>query len=255
MRSLLNNQAHLWHVRLSWLTSSINLHKSDLPIEEQVKANAFKRLEDRNRYLGTRLILRVLISMYCRVSVDKISFDYGQYGKPTAIIPGQSYSLHFNISHSQDLLTLAFSRSPVGVDVEFVKPDFDIDSIANTVMSKNELEEFYSISIEKRVHAFYQLWTRKEALVKLLGIGMSQNLKSLEAGFSDDQSIRLSTLGPNFSGSDSREWRVSQIYTPEYNYVGAIALQSRMELLYCNSNTLWSFFSDPVEFERRISHE
>ena len=92
--------------------------------------------------------------------VDKILEDvYGlqsreiifEEGKPILIDGGK----HFSISHSEDLIALAFSDSNCGVDIEKIK-----------------LREFEKISKRMKFEAetlgeFYQEWTKYEALYKL----------------------------------------------------------------------------------------
>lgn len=75
-----------------------------------------------------------------------------------------SDNIWFNISHSHNLVILATSSLPVGVDIEHIKPVSDH-------MKKyiSSLEEYQYITDDQ---SFYELWTNKESLVKCIGTGI-----------------------------------------------------------------------------------
>jgi Phosphopantetheinyl transferase len=80
--------------------------------------------------------------------------------------------IHFNITHSHDYVVVAFSDKRVGVDIELITEidtqeilnHFHVDEISHLETSTDHLNEFYRI------------WTRKEAYLKALGIGMMSGL-------------------------------------------------------------------------------
>ena len=63
--------------------------------------------------------------------------------------------LHFNISHSKDIVIACFDNNPCGVDIEFIK-EKKLDSF-----SKYFKQDF------KTQEDFYKFWTYKEASYKL----------------------------------------------------------------------------------------
>lgn len=79
-------------------------------------------------------------------------------GKP--YITGSKY--HFNISHSGEIVMLAVSDKPIGIDVERIEQR-DYEKFCKRFFSEEE---------QKRVNSllsFYVLWTKKESFVKYLG--------------------------------------------------------------------------------------
>jgi 4'-phosphopantetheinyl transferase len=97
-----------------------------------------------------------------------IVFDKGEHGKPM-LLHGR---LNFNISHSGHFCVLAFSKSMhVGVDVEQRDLATDIFALAQRCFVAEEYALFLATD-EKKIEMFYWLWTRKEALLKALGIGL-----------------------------------------------------------------------------------
>ena len=72
--------------------------------------------------------------------------------------------IRFNVSHSQDLALLAVTRSrEIGVDVEYVRPEVEIESLAERFFSPQERTDIRSLSEDARVAAFFHCWTCKEA--------------------------------------------------------------------------------------------
>ena len=101
-----------------------------------------------------------------------LTFDRGEHGKPTLHdYPG----IHFNISHCHRAIAVVVDSRPVGIDVErFTTPD---DSLLRYTMNEHEVHEV--LAAEHPDQCFAQLWTRKEALVKWQGTGITTDLKTL----------------------------------------------------------------------------
>jgi len=71
----------------------------------------------------------------------------------------------FNIRNSYNKIVLAISfEGPVGVDIEFIKPRPKFKKVMKKFFTKEE-QDHVGDSLEK----FYDLWTQKEAFVKLIG--------------------------------------------------------------------------------------
>jgi len=127
---------------------------------------------DRDRYTCAKayLLLRRLLSTHFGITGD-LEFGYGPYGKPFL----KSYpDIHFNISHCPKAVFCAVSDSPIGVDVEEIQYD---ENVAREVFSESELESIRSA--ESPEIRFTELWTMKEAYLKLQGTGLSDDLKGL----------------------------------------------------------------------------
>jgi len=73
--------------------------------------------------------------------------------------------LRFNLSHSGDVTLVAVARdSEVGVDVERIRPVIEMHSIARRWLGRDDIAD---------EPEFYRVWTRHEAMVKALGVGLS----------------------------------------------------------------------------------
>lgn len=91
-------------------------------------------------------------------------------GQP--IIPNSK--LCCSISHSGQCISVAVSQyGPIGIDVETHRPR-NIDAIVSEYFHPEEIIAFQTLESQRRNRWFYRHWTRKEAMAKLHGNGMSR---------------------------------------------------------------------------------
>ena len=94
-------------------------------------------------------------------------YSLNEFGKPI------SRDKEFNVSHSKCYVAIAISDKPVGLDIEYLRPHKE----ALKKMITSEKEEQAIESIED----FFKVWTSKESLVKCVGTGFKEDLKSIPA--------------------------------------------------------------------------
>jgi phosphopantetheine--protein transferase-like protein len=149
-------------------------YRSYLTPEENAKSLQFASEDDQQSYIILHGMLRQLLGRYTGILPDRIKFQYNQFGKPFLV--GTEKSIFFNISHSSGISLLALdTNSRVGVDVEKINPNVDYNAIIRHCFTEKEnsyINEFRDRSIQR----FYRVWTRKEALLKALGIGIRELL-------------------------------------------------------------------------------
>ena len=75
---------------------------------------------------------------------------------------------YFSLSHSGNLVAVAVSRKPVGVDIEKHEPARFTDAVAEKFATDCEREELSSFK-ERQRDALNALWTKKEAVFKQFG--------------------------------------------------------------------------------------
>lgn len=84
---------------------------------------------------------------------------------------------HYNLSHAGNWVAIAFGDSEVGVDVEKLRPDTDIEAISRCFFAPEERR--YVLEEEKSRHQrFLKIWTGKESYLKYLGTGLQKDLTS-----------------------------------------------------------------------------
>ena len=99
-------------------------------------------------------------------------FEYNEHGKPSIV----GYSeIYFNLSHCKEAAICVVSNQPVGVDVEGIREYRE--SLVNYTMNDEEITLIKSA--ENHAAAFIRLWTMKEATTKLIGTGISNDMKTV----------------------------------------------------------------------------
>ena len=97
-------------------------------------------------------------------------FEYNEHGKPSIVGHPE---ICFNLSHCKEAAICAISDQPVGVDVESVR-SFN-ESLVRYTMNEDEIRQIESS--EDQAAAFIRLWTMKESAMKLIGTGISNDMK------------------------------------------------------------------------------
>ena len=139
--------------------------------DERVRAGRFRRELDRDRFIIARGSLRAILGRYLRSEPSQLRFRYGTYGKPALAEPPAG-GLRFNLSHSEDLTLIAVARDiEVGIDIEAIRADFDIEGLARRYLSPTDVTLIESSPAKHE--AFFTCWAIKEAYLKAHGAGLS----------------------------------------------------------------------------------
>jgi 4'-phosphopantetheinyl transferase len=145
-----------------------------------LSANELARVErlppsEQSRMAARFVFVRKVLGNIANVEPHSLEFGEGLNGKPRLVShTGKNENLNFNISHSENILALAVSFDcELGIDIEVVKHDIDFFSIAKMHFDKKSFELLCAVSPPRAAHFFYRLWTRKEALTKMYGVGIT----------------------------------------------------------------------------------
>ena len=161
------------HIYLSQDIWDFDLDAALGEISEQRREQALKfkyELGKRLCVLAYQLLKRGLAEVY-GIRENPV-FEYNEHGKP--MIVGHP-EIFFNLSHCKEAAICVVSDQPVGVDVESVR-SFN-ESLVRYTMNEAEVEEIESS--EDQAIAFIRLWTMKESALKLIGTGISNELKQV----------------------------------------------------------------------------
>lgn len=151
-------------------------HWDWLSAAEQARARQFRLPQLTQRYLVSHAALRLVLGRLTGRHPAEIDYRTNEWGRPK-IEDGP----HFSLAHSDEFAAIAVSRSaPVGVDVEDMSSKIDADTL-RSVMSTEELLNLDSNEPEN--DALLRLWTRKEAVLKAFGRGLSYDPRQLTVGF------------------------------------------------------------------------
>jgi 4'-phosphopantetheinyl transferase len=178
----LSQEIRVWRVRLDDFTPSrLATLRDSLDDEEiaRMEMLAFPRLRD--RFVVAHAALRAILGQALGTAARDVRFSFGPHGKP-ALATAES-RIGFNLSHSDGLAVVALTDGhAVGVDVEKVRPHVHHEDIARRFLPPAETATLLALPPEQRNAAFFRAWTRTEALVKMLGLGLSDQLDAIDAG-------------------------------------------------------------------------
>ena len=140
----------------------------------QEKAAAIKNRGERQRSVTAGLLLRYafLQSGYSPAQWQHAEIIYGEYGKPG--IKGLS-GFHYSISHSEEWVICAVGDTPVGADIQRMRP-WKLQ-MAKRFYSDSEYDRIVSFADARRqTECFYKMWTAKESYGKLTGRGIGEGI-------------------------------------------------------------------------------
>lgn len=195
-------------------------HLRELLSEEEVRrASAFRFECHRKQYIIARALLRRLLAGYLSVEPTVLQFQYTSTGKPYLSGPQLQSNIQFNLAHSGAMILLAFAlHRKIGVDIEEIRSDIEINDISQRFFSPSERQWIASLPPARRSDAFFRCWTRKEAFLKGTGDGLSVGLDSFDVvPRPDEESCRLETSG-------CRTWLVQDLHI-EPGYAAAVAIE------------------------------
>lgn len=159
------------HIYLSQDIWDFDLDAALAEISEQRREQAVKfkhELGQRLCVLAYQLLKQGLSEVY-GIEENPV-FEYNEHGKPSIIGHPE---ICFNLSHCKEAAICAISDQPVGVDVESVR-SFN-ESLVRYTMNEDEIRQIESS--EDQAAAFIRLWTMKESAMKLIGTGISNDMK------------------------------------------------------------------------------
>ncbi|MEI8293528.1 MAG: 4'-phosphopantetheinyl transferase superfamily protein [bacterium] len=145
----------------------------DLSCEEMNILQAIRNPKARLTFVQSRTAIRKIVKNYAIQPPVEYAIQTHASGKPFLV---NNPHLHFSLSHSQGELAIAFSRFPVGFDMENQSRRGDFHALARRFFSP---DEFADVEGERQAAnlRFLELWTAKEAMLKLEGTGISGGLK------------------------------------------------------------------------------
>ena len=139
-----------------------------LTVREQAFFETLKLPKRRNEWLGGRLALKILVSARTGADLTEVEILSPRSGKPVLVVHGENSSLPFSITHSNGYAVAAITTDARHIGIDLEKIAHRIDAWKRDFFHPSEL-------IGDSDAFLTALWTKKEAVVKLLGTGLSVN--------------------------------------------------------------------------------
>lgn len=154
---------------------------------ERQRAARLRFEYDRIRFVAARAALRSILGGILGRSPKQLIFQLGSHGKPSL---RETQGLEFNMSHSGDLALVAVSRNePVGVDIEVSRQMPRARELARRYLHPDEIRTIETVPPDSRSPVFLTCWTRKEAVLKSTGAGLTLNTQLLNVGALADEKV------------------------------------------------------------------
>jgi 4'-phosphopantetheinyl transferase len=120
------------------------------------------------------VLARIAICNRLHLNNEELHLSLNRYGRPFF---RNAENVCFSISHSGEWVVCATGNSPIGIDIELVRP-LDCAGIAKRFFSIYEYDTFVSIDEQERLPHFFELWTLRESYIKFLGKGLLAPMRS-----------------------------------------------------------------------------
>ena len=167
MKQLPEDHIHLWHVDLNLPVDPTFLSSNEL--ERYQALTSIKRQQE---YGVCRIALRTILARYLEISPHDIVYTYNDCGKPYVT------GIQFNLSHTSNTAVIAVAHESIGVDIESqCRTVTNIEGITQRFFHPDEAQWVLENEAESSSR-FLQCWTAKEAIVKAIGSGISEQLDS-----------------------------------------------------------------------------
>lgn len=157
-----------------------------LPAADRERAGRLRRAADRDHTITAWALARVLLGELlgeapADVAIERRCVGCGSsdHGKPR--LADAAAGVHFSLAHSGPHVAVAVSRAaPVGVDVEWARPQMDHRPLVRHTLTAGEAAAFHAAGARPR--DFLRTWVRKEAVTKAVGTGLATPFDTFAVG-------------------------------------------------------------------------
>jgi 4'-phosphopantetheinyl transferase len=179
-------EVHVWLVR----SADDELVASLLDDEERGRAARFAFEHSTQLYTAAHGALRVVLGCYLDADPRALAFATTADGKPFLSRPRRP--VEFNLAHSGTVAAVAVaSDRAVGVDVEQRRARTREPQLARRIMTPAEHTRYEALDEVARRDYFFDVWARKEALLKTTGEGIRATLTETPSDPGEDGALRV----------------------------------------------------------------
>lgn len=165
----------------------------------QEKIDFYRFDKDKKLSCGAYLLLKKLLS---EKNITNPIFKTEKYGKSYI---SNYENIYFNLSHSGKIVLCAISDMEVGVDVEYIDSEIDLNIAKNYFFNK----EYESImKSDNPSEEFFKYWVLKESYMKYTGLGMNLKLNAFEIMIEDEIKLKNNNKNLKFNLFDIENYKL-----------------------------------------------
>ena len=231
-----SNKVFVFTVNLTSYKQNISQFWECLSVEEKRQAKKYYTRYLTDQYIISHGILRCILGYYTKQHPKDIEFIHNKYGKPFL----KNNNIQFNMSHSHDIVSYIVALNyKVGIDIELQDDNLDVQELSNLVFTPTECEFFTALETKAKFEFFYNLWTKKESLIKANGQGLSYPINTIEAmTLSSGEKIFLDNEDNTFT----QVWYCFPLEVAP-NYSGVVAIENKIDkIVYLEMNNQRNIF-------------
>lgn len=210
----------VWHVDLD---AACETPEDILSEDELARAARFATARHRRRFMTGRAALRRILASRLALAPAALRFNYGDWGKPALAPRIGGPALTFNISHCADLMLCAVGCDrAIGIDVERVRQDTDVMGLAQRYFSAQERAMLAQLDAVAQRQGFIACWTRKEAYIKAIGMGLSAPLDGFSVSAPPNEPPRLLSVAD--APEEASRWSMAA-FDPAPGFTAALVAE------------------------------
>ena len=218
---LRKGEVHVWQCSLEVSSSCFSELRTALSPTEAARAHSYHEQEERGRFTISRALLKKILAGYLNVDPYEVQFAYSDDGKPE--LSSSNSWLRFSKSSTHHVALFAVARDcDVGIDVERIGVDCGVESIADCVFTPEERFVLKSSPAAAKQEHFFSCWTRKEAIAKALGCGLSIPWQQFPVFLRPR--VPAQSLGARNTDMAVQEWSLIDLPMTD-EYTGALAVR------------------------------
>ena len=209
---------------------------NSLSFEEKEKAESYNSKLLTERYIISHGILRYILSYYTNHLPTNIEFIFNKYGKPYL----KNSKVKFNMSHSHNLVCYIVTfDNEVGIDIELYDNNLNVNELSKLVFTPQEAILFDDLNSQEKHITFFNIWTKKEALIKAIGKGFYYPIDTIKIlNIIPDSKVTL------MDNNIKQEFYI-HVFDRIPNYFGAIANKIKInEIVYIETYNKYGIFDN-----------
>ena len=258
LKCQLKEQAHIW-LAIPEQTSNTDVlagfHRL-LSEDEIARHQRFRFEKDKQHFLVSHALMRMVLSEYAEVPPQQWQFDFNSHGRPELARSHALPWLRFNLSHTNGLVACVVTESvDCGIDVENLTRHCDYRAIARKMFSSAENECLDQLMGEQQAERFFSYWTLKEAYVKARGLGLS--LPTSKINFVIEAIDKVSVDFNSVIEDLAEDWHFI-LHQPTSMHILATAIRSCegnvIEVVFKNDVSSNNFPISPRSYKEKLSN-
>lgn len=213
-------EADLWLLSLDAPQWPLGELERILDRAERERADRFHFAQHRRQFVTSHGQLRMVLASYLETAPGEVAIVQPEGGKPRLAMSTAPFD--FNLSHSDALALVGISCHPIGVDIEALRIVSDRDEIVRQNFASAEVAALAALPADRQCDGFFACWTRKEAYVKALGLGLAEPLDRFVV--STDPDAPAAMLRIDGSSERAAQWSLwAASAAPAYWAAAAVA--------------------------------